>query len=238
MKKIIFVLFYTISISTIGQNDIKVVTDKSSLDIKEQVPLRNQFLDTMFYQGRVYFKNGGTSGALMNYNLLNNGILFVDREKKLLVLDGLENISMITYSKRIFIPFDGKILEQIYSYKNDIALLLKRKTYIDKNTTGPYGIKMDPSETERVTALDGFVLHSKYYKELKSEIEVTVTMELDYYLKINDKIKPVSKIKDLKKLFPNKKDSILSFIQEKNLNINDANDLNKLIKFCIDDNSL
>lgn len=238
MKKLFFVLFYTISISTIGQNDLKVVTDKSSIDIKEQVPLRNQFLDTMFYQGRVYFKSGGTSGALMNYNLLNNGILFVDKEKKLLVLDGLENISMITYSKRIFIPFNDNVLEQIYSYKNDIALLLKRKTHIDKHTTGPYGIKMDPSETERVAALDGFVLHSKFYQELKSEIDITVTMELEYFIKINDKIKPVSKIKDLKKLFPNKKDSILSFIQEKNLNINNANDLDRLIRFCIDDNSL
>ncbi|MHC1703352.1 MAG: hypothetical protein AB9846_05540 [Tenuifilaceae bacterium] len=238
MKKILFIILYTISINSIGQNDIKVYTDKSSLDIKEQIPLRNQFLDTMFYQGRVYFKNGGTSGALMNYNLLNNGILFVDKEKKVLILDGLENISMITYSKRVFLPYEGSVLEQIHLYKNDIALLLKRKTYVDKHTTGPYGIKMDPSETERVAALDGFVLHSKYYQELKSEVNITVTMELQYFLKINDKIKPVSKIKDLKKLFPNKKDSLLDYIHEKNLNMGNVNDLNQLIKFCINEETI
>jgi hypothetical protein len=234
MKKILFIVFIALSLNAIGQKTIVVYSDKSLIYLNEEISLRSQFLDSLFYQGKVIFKNGKTSSALMDYNLLDNGISFVDKNKNVLILDGLEEISFVIYNKRIFIPYQGYLLEQIDTYKNDISLFLKRKTTIKTNATnGAYGMNTESSNVTRYSSLSG-PRSEQTYNDLNKELRVDVTLESEFFLKMSERFVSVSRIKDLKKLFPAKKDSILNFISSNKLNLSNPNDLKQIIRYCVE----
>jgi|GEM_PF-2974878 hypothetical protein len=44
----------------------------------------------------------------------------------------------------------------------------------------------------------------------------------------------ISRVKDLKRVFPAKKDAITDYIARNSLNISSLNDLKALIRFCLD----
>jgi hypothetical protein len=235
MRKLLFIAFIALSINAIGQQKIEVYTDKSVILLNEEISLRSQFLDSVFYQGKVYFINGKSTSALLNYNLLENGITFVDNNKNVLMLDGLEQISFVSYNRRIFFPYQGSFLEQIDSYKNDATLLLKRTTVIKKNTpTGAYGMNTESANIGKYSSLSGMgVLPG--YNDLNKEIKVEITLESGYFLKRNGQISSIKRIKDLKKLFPDKKDNILSFISDNKLDVNKLRDLKRIVKYCAEE---
>ena len=235
MKRILIIAFIALSLNAIGQKTIEVYSDKSLIYLNEEISLKSQFLDSLFYQGRVFFKNGKSSSALMNYNLLENGISFVDKNKNILILDGLDEILLVTYNRREFIPYQGNILEQIATYNNDISLFLKRKTSVKSNATnGAYGMNSQSANIGKYSYLSG-PGGVQTYNDLNKEIRVDVTLESEYFLKIDGKFFSVSRIKDLKKLFPSKRDSILNYISSNKLKLNNPLDLKQIIKYCVED---
>lgn len=235
MRKMLFIAFIALSINAIGQKTIEVYSEKSSINLNEEISLHSQFLDSLFYQGKVFFNNGKVSSALMNYNLLENGISFVDKNKNVLILEGLEEVSLVTYNKRTFIPYQGALLEQLETYKNDILLLLKRKTIVKSNeVTGAYGMNSQSSNIGKYSSLSG-LSSEQNFNNLNKGISAEVTLESEYFLKMNGKVVPISRIKALCKLFPDKKDNLLSYISSNRLNINKLYDLKQIVRYCAED---
>ncbi|RPH34123.1 MAG: hypothetical protein EHM93_01840 [Bacteroidales bacterium] len=234
MKQFFFFILIAISINVMGQTTIEVYSDKSFIYLREEIALKNQFLDSVFYNGKVLFKNGKSSNALMNYNLIDNGISFV-QDKKIVILTGLEDILFVTYNKRIFIPYQDTFLEQIEDFGNNVLLLLKRKTILKTNSvSGAYGMNSQSSNIGKFSYLSGNGIEQNY-TDLNKNVTIDVTLETDYFIKIDDKIKPLNRIKVLMKLFPNKKNSLLDFISTNNIKITESYDLKKMIRFCLSD---
>jgi len=233
MNKILSIAFIAVCIHAFGQNTTEVYSDKSLLFLSEEVSLRNQFLDSIFYQGKIYFTSGKSAGTLMNYNLLDNGISVVDNTKSVLLLDGLDQISFVSYNRRVFFPYQGSFLEQINTYKNDVSLLIKRKTTAIKNSPA-YGMSTESESGSKYASSIG-IGNQKSYSDLNEEIKIEITMESEYFIKINGRYHSIDRIKDLKKLFPDKKDSILGYISDNHLNINKLGDLKQLIRYCASD---
>ncbi|MHC1703351.1 MAG: hypothetical protein AB9846_05535 [Tenuifilaceae bacterium] len=236
MKYLFIVVVLSISLNVLSQSSIHVYSENSTINVVEEIPLKKQFLDSVFYQGNVVFKDGSVSSAPLNYNLVLNEISFIDGESKLMALDITSNIVYISYHNRLFIPFNKSVIEQIQSYDGDVSLFVKRTTKIkESSVTGPYGIKMDPSQVYKLIPkpVAGRSLNSF---EFINDIEVDVTMETSYYIKSKGKINKISRVKDISKLFPNKKESMLNYINEQKLNISNAEDLIKLIAYCTDNN--
>lgn len=234
MKYFFAIIMLIIGIKATPQSTIHVYSENSSINVIEEIPLKKQFLDSLFYTGNVVFKDGSVSSAPLNYNLVLNEISFIDSESKLMALDITSNIVYISYHNRLFIPYNKTVIEQIQSYDGDVSLFVKRTTKVkESSVTGPYGIKMDPSQVYKLIPkpVAGRSLNSF---EFINDIEVDVSMETSYYIKSMGKIHKISRIKDIKKLFPEKNDTILNYINEQKLNISNAEDLKKLIAFCTD----
>jgi hypothetical protein len=237
MKSILFILFISISISALGQKQIDVYTDKSSLLLNEEILLHHQFLDSIFTQGTIYFISGKSAAALMNYNLLDNGISVVDNSKNVLLLDGLDEILFVSYNKKVFFPYLGSFLEQIDTYKNNISLLIKRKTTVRNDTpSDAFGMNSESASFGRNTSASGVGNRQSNMNDVV-DIKVEINVEYDYYLKINEMYHSINRIKDLKKLFPNKKDCILSYISDNQLNVNKLDDLKQIIRYCVEDSN-
>jgi hypothetical protein len=113
MRKITILLLFTqFTIACFGQEKINtVISDKTKINLIETLSLKSQFLDTLFYAGRVYFTDGKSNIAQMNYSLLDNSIYFLDKEKRLLKMIGLDKIKSISYSKRYFHVINNEFYE-------------------------------------------------------------------------------------------------------------------------------
>lgn len=240
----ILLLFNFILLNGYGQEKIATVTsEKTRINLIESVSLKSQFLDSLFYKGRVIYNNGKSSSALMNYNLLDNSIYFLDKDKKLLKLIGLNSINSINYAKRFFYVFNGEVYEQLYSSEK-ISLLLKLKTHIKNNNVakGPYGTTLEPSSIETYstsTSYDNFDYNDYilgYNSSKKDKINIDILLNKDYYLQVNGKLKKISKVRDLVKLFPSKKNDLYNYINDNNLVISKEQDLIKLVTYCINNN--
>lgn len=213
-----------------GQNVINVTSGKTTINLLEEVSLKEQFLDSKFEMGKVVFQDGSVSNALMNYNLLLNGIIFVDKSENTLLLKDIQEINYISYGKRMFIPYKNLILELIHSYSDNIALLLERKITIkDNKKEGLYG---DPMETSAYTNVTSYTI-GRSYKDFTNQVDVDIIQRYSYYIKKNDQIIKIQKVKDLMQIFPDKKNVLVDYINNSKLDPSRIDDLDKIILFCI-----
>lgn len=216
---------------TLSQNTIRVISDKSHIDLTEEIPLRSQFLDSVFCPGKVHFKNGSVSNALMNYSLLSNGIAFVNPERRILILEGLNEILLVKYGKRVFVPYNGSLLEQVETFNSNTSLYIKRKTTYEREAKGPYGMKLEITNSDQISTYDDYLTQIQH--DIKNETTINVTLKTEYFLKVNGKMSAISRVKDLKRVFPARKDAIADYIAQNNLNIRSLDDLKALIRFCL-----
>jgi hypothetical protein len=235
MNKILSIAFIAISLHVFGQKTNEIYSDKSVIYSSEDILLKHQYLDSIFYQGKIYFIKAKPATALMNYNLLENGISVVDNAKNVLLLDGLDQILFVSYNGRIFFPYQGSFLEQIDTYKNNVLLLIQRKVTANYNApTDAFGMNSESASNGKHTSSSG-VGNRISQTDLNEDLKVEVKMETEYFILINGMYHTIYRIKDLKKLFPKKKDTILAFVSDNHLNINRIEDLKKIISYCAED---
>ncbi|NVO11591.1 MAG: hypothetical protein HXX16_16635 [Bacteroidales bacterium] len=239
MRKLtVLLLLIQFTIACLGQEKINtVVSDKTKINLIETLSLKSQFLDTLFYSGRVYFSDGKSNIAQMNYSLLDNGIYFLDKQKRLLKMVGLDKIKNISYSKRFFYVINNEFYEQLFTSQN-YSLLLKRKSVIKNNdeAKGPYGISLETSSTSSYSSISesygkGTTLGENYNKPDK--INVDITLNKYYYILYNDKLTGIYKVRDLMKIFPAKKDSIKAYMNDNKIDISNEQDFIRLVSFCV-----
>jgi hypothetical protein len=126
----------------------------------------------------------------------------------------------------------------LYTSQN-YFLLLKRKSVIKNNdeAKGPYGISLETSSTSQYSSisescLKGTTLGDNYNKPDK--INVDITLNKYYYIFYNNKLSGIYKVRDLIKIFPTKKDSIKTYINDNKIDISKEQDFIKLVSFCVD----
>lgn len=233
MNKIFSIVFFVICINAFGQNENEIYSNKSEVYSNEKDFQSHQFLDSTFYQGKIYFSDGKNASALMNYNLFDNGISVIGKDKSVLLLDGLDQILFVSYNNRIFIPYLGSFLEQIETYKNGTSLLIKRNAKTNRNIP-VYGLTSTSESGGKNSSTIG-IGNQTSLSDLNEESKIEVTMESEYYIKMNGKFHLLNRIKDFKKLFPSKKDSIVAYISDNHLDISKVSDLKQIIKYCSDE---
>ena len=232
------ILLFSINLGIAQEKLATVISSKSKIDLTESLSITNQFLDSTFSNGRVSYTDGKVSTAPMNYNLLDNSIYFYDKSKNLLKLVGLERIKSIRYSNRFFYVENSELYEIVSEIMN-YTLLRKLKTKIVKNNEvkGPYGMSLDNSSTETYIGAsktaDGEIIYGNDLSNNRSKINIDIKIYRYYYLLINGEYKKINRVKDIAKLFPQKKDELVNFINVNNLSLTNEKDLIKLVEFCV-----
>jgi len=211
---------------------IQVEVEKNAFNIMEEVSLKGQFLDSAFYGGKVVFKTGETSRNLFNYNMLNNNIFFLDEKDQAMQLTGLKDISAIFYGKRTFFPLNAReVVELVETFPDGSILAVKRKTEIKNKVEqrGAYGTSTATSATVRVTAIDD-VRPTTIAIDKTTEVEIFLRFQ--FFIINNNKFIAINKLKDLKKIYPEKWESILQYVDKNRINFDNKDQVIALIKFC------
>ncbi len=166
-----------------------------------------QYIFNEFATGEVKMKSGETSTQLLNYNILTSEMIF-DNNGKYLAIASPENVGTVYINNRKFIPLNNKFYEILINSK--MPLLLEFTASIkDPGTSSGYG---GTSNTTASTALQSLISTGGAY-DLKLPDGYLVMPRYAYWIMKDGQLEKAGSIKQLIKIFPDKKEMINDFVK-------------------------
>lgn len=202
------------------------ITVKAGKTIKESVPAIDLYEYPQFTPGTVFFRDGKSSGAAMNYNRFLNEMQFLTGKGDTLTLINQKNIAFVNIANDTFFYDQGYI--KLVSSASKVKLGIKQMLrIIDKEKLGGYGM------ASPTTAIDSY---NSYYDNRKEYIltvmqDLILAKQVQYYIADNYSHFVLATKKNLIKLFPKQEASVNSFLKENAVAFNNKEDLEKLVQF-------
>ena len=195
----------------------------------QQEELEYGFLLPQFESGFVVFKNGMRSSASLNYSMLKQAMMFMDKENVILEFADPLSILVVIIGERRFFPVSSKgtFYEEIktgngffyVNYKAFMASQGKEAAY------GGY------SQTSASTSLGSFENNSSIRVKLKSSEKFSMKTENSYFIKSGDKYKRIFSAKTLGKLFKGQTSKIEEFAKEQSIDFSKPDDIAKIVEY-------
>ena len=217
---ILFICFYIFSAYQVFTQPNQVIIVKAGTKVVDYFPPNIRYQYEAFSTGKVYFLNGSISEGLMNYNMLNGEIEFIDSKHDTLVLVNKNSIKYVQIEDDIFY-YDGIFLHLISDRSSIIVAQKHFFEYLGAEKHGAYGMSQTTSAIDSYASLQsgGTSFDLIVAEDLKFR-ETT-----DYYFSLNGKeFFPYYK-RNVKKLFPKHKKDIKSFIKASDIDFNQKEDL-------------
>ena len=178
-----------------------------------------------FKTGEVHKKGGEIVKASLNYNTLTDEFVF-DQNGQKLALDHLEDIERVEVESRSFIPVENGFYEVVVSAPVALCIQYHSDILPPGNETG-FG-KSQAGAITNVTDLKSIGM--AYLLQLPSDYKIS--LKRTFWLKDKNKFKLVKNAQDVKNVFINKKDDIITYLRENKVNFKSEDDLIKLVEFC------
>ncbi len=180
-----------------------------------------------FTVGTVLLKSGYVYQDSLNYNAFSEEMIFLDKGRKLAI--GKEDISKVDtvyiMDRKFFILNDG-FVELVY--RSGCELYAEYRCDVKfPGKPAPYG---GTSETTSVSTYSGVYSGGMLY-ELKLPDGYKIKPYTIYWLKKDGEIKKFASLKQLTRLFDDRKDMLREYISTRNVDYNDQESLIELIRY-------
>ncbi|WP_020528722.1 hypothetical protein [Flexithrix dorotheae] len=180
-----------------------------------------------FTQGTVLMKNGKINKAKVNYNSITEEMLFQDRGNVMAIgRDEMKQIDTIFISERKFIPLNQKFVELVI--QSDIELFAEYKCKVI-----PPGKDVGLGGTTETTAVKNVsaINSSGRLYDLNLPDDYDVKPYTFYWLKNEGKLKKFTNLKQLMKLYPEKKELFKAYVKQNDLEYNEQENIVELINY-------
>ena len=179
-----------------------------------------------FTAGMVIFKNGEQSNGAININSIDQKIHFIDPKGEILVITNNDEVSRVFAKGRTFLNSRYGYVE-LYETVGDIFMGEVRKVgFISEDKVGAFGSK---SQTTSIQTINSVQTSGGYMVDFEKQRNSPYTYKKIPYVCRKGLFLTVSK-KTLQKCFPDKKDIIEQYIQEKNPNLSHVDDVREMFK--------
>jgi hypothetical protein len=208
-----------------AQNNATIIV-KAGTTIKESVSSIDLYEYSQFTHGTVFFSDGKSSGAAMNYNRFLDEVQFITAKGDTLILINQKNIDFINIGKDTFFYDQGYI--KLVSSTPNVKLGIKQMLRIrDRKKMGAYGMT---SSTEAIDSYSSYYDGSKNYDMVVLQELILVKEVQDY---IGDKYNHfvLANKKNVIKLFPKQHKALVSYLEGNTVVFNNKEDLEKLVQF-------
>jgi hypothetical protein len=227
MKTRLLFLFILMSYSGLGAQDSTLVTIKTGSSIRDVLTTTDIFHYPQFISGKVFFRNATKSIAMMNFNRLNEQMLFIDPKGDTLALADGKIIKFIALDKDTFYYHEGYI--RLVSANSVVKLAEKqiwevadvRKIGTHNRSTNTVAVTSFQNVTDRF---------GKTHDLLLSEDVILRKKAFYYFADEYDHFVNATK-KQLLLLFPKDETRITNYLKENKVNFEDKGDLEKLVQF-------
>ncbi len=180
-----------------------------------------------FTNGSVLMKSGQQHQALLNYNALSEEMIFVDKGTKLAISkEEKEKIDTVYIKGRKFFVLDGRFLELIY--RSGYELYAEHRCDV-KYPGKPAGYG-GTSETSSISTYSGVYSGGILY-ELRLPDDFSIKPYLIYWLMKDGKINKIVNLKQLNKVFGDRKDQIKEYVSSNKTDYNDMESMVGLIRY-------
>ena len=218
------------SISLLSAQSSNTTTIEAGDDV--QHVLKDQvYRFPSFQRGTVFFRNGKSSVAKLNLNLLLDEMQFIDPKKDTLAIADPASIERIEIDGANFLYSDG-YLELIGVYGNgvgQVGLAVKRKLKIvDRQKEGAYGQK---TSTSSISSMNTHLSGNDIQYDLTVKENLVVGKEETFYL-LDEKqnLRLLNKLNMLK-AFPEHKQAISHYLKQHKVDYKNEAELRALLIF-------
>lgn len=227
MRAFAFAAFLLLTNSLLAQ-DSTVIFIQADRTVSEVLTPDKIYEHPQFVKGKIFFRDGSLTEALLNYNYLNGEVEFISNQKDTLAIakQQMLNIKRVEINDHIYF-YDRGYLEQVQ--ENAIGKLLKKQMYdvIKREKIGAYN---QPTSTSAIESYGSFTdNYGSFSPNLKVKENITLALRSLYYF--GDKYNvflPATK-KNLLKSFPSKKRQIETYLKQHPVNFKSAEDLKTLL---------
>ncbi len=184
-----------------------------------------QFLFTSFSKGRIAMKTGKELEVLINYNVISEKLVFIEKGKIL----GVGNPGLVdtVYLKgRKLVPV-GEVFYELLS-EFPITLFAQYKGTVQQAP------KMDSygraSESAAISSINKVNAGWEFY--LLTDQEIVVKRETVYWIRLNNSMHSFRDANQLIKIFPDFKNEIRLYIRQNKPKFGNSDDILKLTGYC------
>jgi len=180
-----------------------------------------------FTSGTVLMKSGQEYKALLNYNSYAEEMIFDDKGKKLAIgKEEKERVDTVYIMNRKFFILNDRFVELIY--RSEFELYAEYRCNVKyPGKPAAYG---GTSETTSVSTYSEIYSGGIMY-ELKLPDDYTIKPFRNYWLKRDGELRRFVNMRQLTKIFDDKKDLIKEYVSTRNVDYDDQESLVQLIKY-------
>jgi len=196
--------------------------------LSAQEELGNELLFPQFEKGYVFYTNGEYSTASLNYDMIQQKMLFQDADT-IYIIDKPWNIHAVVINKRRFVPIlsKGIFYEEIPAGNG--SFFVRRRNYMfSKGKEAAYGGYLQTGSITTYKNLQG-VWRSSLTPNSNGEFKLET--EYFYYLKSGDSYKKFYSAKTLGKLFKNHESEIQQFAKEQSIDFSKIDDVARIVEY-------
>jgi hypothetical protein len=184
-----------------------------------------QFLYSDFNPGRIKMKAGKDLNLLLNYNMITEKMIFLQKEQ---VFDMLNQgtVDTIYMDGSKFIPY-GKVFYEVFPMTRISFFIQHKGRILSPPKPAAYGGTSEVSSSTYITRID---LGAGIYN-MKLEGDLRVKYDPMYWIRINENISSFVGEKQFLKIFPGKENDLKAFIKKNRLKFDRKEDLVKLCQY-------
>ncbi len=226
MKALLFLLFALMNYTGLFAQNRTTITVKAGSKISDVFTPTELFYYPQFTKGKVYFKDGTTSSAKLNYSLLVDEIQFIGPKGDTLSLADQQTIGVICIEADSFY-YDKGYLRFVAG--NRLVKLVEKKIW-QVAETQRMGAFNTPTSTASINSQAFYNVNGTTYNLVLNEELTLRKVELHFFMDRNSRVVPAGK-KNLLKLFPKEQRRIETFLKDNQIDFTNKNDLEKIVQF-------
>ena len=194
-----------------------------------QEEVGNGYLFPQFEKGEVVFKNGARNSALLNYNILQQEMLFQDADSTIMALADPTEVIVVVIGERRFFPISSKgIFYEEIQAGNGSFFVQHKAIMLSEGKATAYG---GYSQTSSVTSYGTYSSSSGAVYKLNPDEKFRLKNENFYYILSGKSYKKINSAKTLGKLFKGNESKIEAFAKEQSINFTKTDDVNQIVEY-------
>lgn len=180
-----------------------------------------------FTNSLVIMKSGERKRAVLNYNLVDQEMVFMQRDQ-FFVLDNPQLIDTIYMANRTFIPISDSRFYEL-AVRGDVSLLIQHKAYAESlGVPTAYGARSQTTSYNYVKTIYG----GNGAINLKFPNEMIINIDTDYWILRGEIMQLFKNKRQFLKLFPDKKKELEQFIRKNKTDFRSYQNVTDLVSYC------
>ena len=187
-------------------------------------------LFSQFENGTVFFKNGGQSSAKLNYDMVQQQMLFLDKDGTEMKISDPLTIIIVKIGERRFLPASsrGVFYEEIQAGEGSF-FVQRVAFFLSAGKAAGYG---GYSQTQASSSVGSLQPGGGTYEKLNSGDKFKQVTNFFYYLQSGSKYKKFYSAKTLGKLFKGHESEIEIFANKESINFRKMEDVARMVEYC------